>query len=167
MLRKSIYRETERVTAATEDNIKGFYNLLTAIIQVDLGFYNLLTSTIQEYNLGPDQIHNIDESCIDMKISGKILAIKGTQYYHQLRSNINGHFTLVSTITADGRAMKHVLIAQGQSVPQQVLEKIQPFLAISATQNGWIDSEIKRSWFDLFLSYIQSKGNLIKSLFIC
>lgn len=56
-------KEAERVAAATEENLRGFYNQLVKIIE--------------EFKLNPSQIHNVDESCIDIQIGGKILAIKG------------------------------------------------------------------------------------------
>ena len=50
--RKSIPREKERIEAATEENLKGFAEKLESIIA--------------QYKLKPHQIHNVDESYIDL-----------------------------------------------------------------------------------------------------
>jgi len=55
--------------------------------------------------LSSNQIHNVDETYIDLSITGKILALKGTNYYELLKSNSSGHITLVVSITANGCAM--------------------------------------------------------------
>ena len=86
VLRKSKVREQERIKNATRENIEGFYNKLISIIQ--------------EHKLQPHQISNVDKSFIDLNISSKILACKGSDYYEEIKKS-NEHLTLISCICAD------------------------------------------------------------------
>ena len=124
--KKSQAREENRIKAATKENL--------------LGFYEKLTSLINEFKLEAYQIHNMDESNVDLNTSRKILAIKGTEYYEEV--NKTEHITLITTITADGTMMKSVLIFQGQSVPVRV--KSDESILLTASPSGWVDSSSKR-----------------------
>jgi len=115
-----------------------------------------------------NQIYNVDESFIDMKTTGKILAIKGTSYYEEIVGGTNTHFTLVSCITTNGKAMKHLVIVSGQTIPEEVVFKLDDSMAITATTNNWIDSDVK---MHLGLSYsssisIETKTKLMSNHFI-
>lgn len=142
VFRKAISMEKERVQAATRENIEGFYHQLVRIIQ--------------ENDLQPDQIHNVDESFLDLSVTGKVLVCKGDPYYQELKAGKGEHVTLVSTISANGRAMPHILIMKGQSIPVEL--KLGPSIRITATERGWIDSEVKSNWFAQFVEYIGNQN---------
>lgn len=112
------------------------------------GFYDKLTEIINEHKIQAHQIHNMDESNIDLDLNSKILALKGTEYYQKVVSLGKGHVTLVTCISANGRMMKNLLIFQGKSVPDDI--KTHEDILLSASPSGWIDSDSKRSWFKHF-----------------
>lgn len=62
--------------------------------------------------------------------------------------------TLVTTITANERMMKNLLIFQGNSVPVDI--DVWENILLHASPSGWIDSDSKRHWFDHFLKYVKS-----------
>jgi len=134
--------ERERIRACTEANLKGFFEKLVKIIEI--------------YQLKPDQIHNMDESFVDLRIGGKVLVLKGSHYYQEIKSQGKEHITLVSTISANGKAMKHILITKGLSVPIDL--ELPSSMGITATENGWIDSKVKENWFKMFVEYIGNKN---------
>ena len=90
-----------------------------------------------------------------LDISGKILALKGSSYFQEIKNKTKEHATLVSCITANGNAMKHLLILKGQRAPEDII--IPPNIVLSGTQSGWVNTDLKTIWFQLFLEYIGNK----------
>jgi len=127
--RKAILRETKRMRAATRENIEGFYEKLKSVIN--------------ENNLTLKQIHNVDESFVDPTLTGKVLVLKGSKYYQEVKSLSKEHITVISCISANGEAMKHVLIMTGKNVPVDL--KLPENILVTATEKGWIDNEVKRN----------------------
>jgi len=139
-LRKSKYRESERIEAATQENLEGFYNKIVELIR--------------EHQLDPSRIHNVDESFLDPTTTGRILILKGSSYYEESKVRRGEHMTLVSCITASGKAMRHTIIVQGKGIPDDLI--LPDNIAITATEKGWIDDKVKEHWFIEFLKYIEN-----------
>ena len=92
----------------------------------------------------PSAIFNCDET----GFSGK----RGTKHPYQQSVRFTGHTTVHVAASADGKVNPPLIIFK-KCLPRNILEDILASWSISATQNGYITTDLFHAWFrDVFLA---------------
>jgi hypothetical protein len=96
----------------------------------------------------------VDESAINCDTTkDKVLVVKNSPYFEKVTKT--EHITLVSCISANGTAMRNMLIFTGTSIPEGL--NLYQYI-VSTNPSGWMDTNTKATWFNYFLEYIGNAG---------
>jgi hypothetical protein len=79
-------------------------------------FFNMLTDVIQEYNIMPENIYNMDEKGIQLGIGARITAMidRDQKAVYSIEDGNRELVTVIKCICADGSAIHPSVIFQGQ-----------------------------------------------------
>jgi len=128
------------------------------------GFFDMLTDVIEEYNILPGNIYNMDEKGIQLGIGARITAMidSDQKVAYSIEDGNRELVTVIEAICADGSVLHPSVIFQGQrrnsewgrnnpcnarfviSVRKMPISQI--FVSISVSPNGWTDQELGSAW---------------------
>ncbi|XP_065642792.1 jerky protein homolog-like [Hydra vulgaris] len=122
-------------------------------------FLELLTKSIDENNITPNSIYNVDEtgiSSVPKKVS-KVIAKRGKKQVGTLTSAEQGKIiTIEMCMSASGIYVPPLIIFPCVRAPKNVniIEKAPPGTIASYHPSGWMQTDIFLKWFDHFLSFV-------------
>ncbi|KAB0803774.1 hypothetical protein PPYR_00744, partial [Photinus pyralis] len=103
-------------------------------------FFSILTKVIDDNNLSPNQIWNVDESGFSTvhSKSAKIFATKGRKQVGILSSAERGnHFTVICSMNAIGTYVPPAIIYPRKKMKQDLLDHALPDCLGLCQENGW------------------------------
>jgi len=130
------------------------------------GFFDILTKLVEEYNIVPENIYNMDEKGIQMGVgkSTLVLVDRNQKTVYQLENGNRELVTVIETVCADRTALRPSVIYKGQRrdfawgrdnpckarCMSSIFEWCRIFPSrnhsISFSPNGWTDMELGMEW---------------------
>ena len=119
-------------------------------------YFQLLGDTLERLGIRskPSAIFNCDETGFSGKETyrGKVIVRRGTKHAYQQSVRFTGHTTVHVAASADGKIIPPLIIFE-KCLPRNIIEDIPTSWSISATQNGYITTDLFHAWFrDVFLA---------------
>lgn len=131
-------------------------------------FFDMLTDVIQEYNITPGNIYNMDEKGIQLGIGARITAMidRDQKAVYSIEDGNRELVTVIECICADGSAIHPSVIFQGQRRNSEwgrnnpcnarsvslllkdldLVYLLTGIYSISVSPNGWTDQELGATW---------------------
>ncbi|KAB0803136.1 hypothetical protein PPYR_00106 [Photinus pyralis] len=121
-------------------------------------FFSILTKVIDDNNLSPNQIWNVDESGFSTvhSKSAKIFATKGRKQVGILSSAERGnHFTAICSMNAIGTYVPPAIIYPRKKMKQDLLDHALPGCLGLCQENGWVNGDLFLKWLIHFNDFVK------------
>lgn len=118
-------------------------------------FFGNLQQIYERYNLGPDQVYNVDETALTtVQETGKVLARKGQKQVGHITSSERGTLvTMCGCINAIGNNIPPLLVFPRKNFKDYMIKNGPPGAVGVATPSGWMTSEIFIQWLNHFVKH--------------
>lgn len=130
-------------------------------------FYNLLEKTVQQHNITPDNIYNVDETPVSTvpKKTAKVLAAKGQKQVGGLVSGEQGeHVTAEICFSATGKYMPPTIVFPRVKANEEIMNGAPQGTRCEFHSSGYVQSDIFFRWMQDFIEF--SKPTQEKKCFL-
>ncbi|KAF7335145.1 DDE-domain-containing protein [Mycena venus] len=113
-------------------------------------YFVLLADTVQQYEIKPKNVWNMDEKGIQLGVGDRIRALvdRDQKVVQKIESGNRDLVTIIEAISGDGTALHPSVVFQGQRRDLRLLRKTYPLPSISISPNGWTDQELGALWLE-------------------
>jgi len=120
-------------------------------------FFQLLQKIAQEENLTSEKIFNVDETGFSaVQKPQKVFARRGKHQVGAITSCERGrNVTFVCCVNASGRYIPPLVIYPRKNLKMELTEGAPPGSIFGCQENGWINCDLFRLWFEHFLTTVQ------------
>ncbi|KAF7326528.1 DDE-domain-containing protein [Mycena venus] len=113
-------------------------------------YFNLLGDTIEQYDIKPKNIWNMDEKGIQLGVGDRIRALvdRDQKVVQKIESGNRDLVTIIECISGIGNALHSSVVFQGQRRDLRWGEDNPGDASISISPNGWTDQELGALWLE-------------------
>lgn len=125
-------------------------------------FYDILEQVLQEHNIGPDSLYNMDETGIMTTTNKppKVLSISGKKQVGVISSTERGKLTtVICCCNATGSFVPPFMIFARKRMQERLLDGAPPGTQATCTSNGWTHGESFLLWLKFFIQYVRPSEN--------
>ena len=124
-------------------------------------FYSLLGEEIQENNIVPGSIYNLDETRINTDPRAKKVFVPHTSRDTYLMSTICGKamYSVMFYVSATHNYLPHFVVYKGLHLYNNWTSGGPPGCAYATTPSGWMQDNVFQNWFkDFFIQSMQTRN---------
>lgn len=121
-------------------------------------FFNVLEKIVDENNLDPHRIYNVDESGFStvQKSNRKVLARSGKHQVGALSSGERGvNTTLVACVNAAGRSIPPMIIFKRVRYHEALANGAPAGSLVEVSETGYINSDLFEKWLKMFIAHVK------------
>lgn len=121
-------------------------------------YFKLLDTVLQEHNIKPKNIYNVDEAGLTTVPSKniKILATRGRKQVGILSSAERGqHFTIVCCMNAEGNFVPPSIIFPRKNMKNELMDGAPVGSVAFCSETGWMNGDLFLKWMKYFVKRVQ------------